>query len=71
MEKNIWSKVKCPKCKRDISAMKHLHKPRKFSWICKCGTDVSRLKLKQLANAIAKQMNITDEKELVKHLPIF
>jgi hypothetical protein len=61
----------CPKCKVEIKSMKHLTKPFKFRWICECGENVSKQKLTQLANMIAKELNISDEKELVKHLPIF
>ena len=41
-------KMICPKCKRDVTTMENLIKPYKCKWICKCGEDVTKIKLKQL-----------------------
>jgi lysyl-tRNA synthetase class I len=48
--------VICPKCHRDITTMKYLTR-RYRTYICKCGTDVSRLKLKQLVEALKTLIN--------------
>ncbi len=53
------NKVKCPKCKRNITTMKNLRKPRKYTWTCKCGENVTMLKLEQLSTLIQKELTTT------------
>lgn len=51
-------KYKCPKCKTDITTMKNLYKPHKWSWMCStCNTNVSEIKLEQLAENLKILLN--------------
>lgn len=50
--------------------MRYLHKRHKFNWICKCGTDVTKIKLKQLIELVKKATG-TDDKTVLPYLPLF
>ena len=62
--------VRCPKCKCDISTMKNLTKKHKWNWTCKCGVDVSKIKLKQLVETIKKATG-TNDKTVLSYLPLY
>ena len=44
-------KIICPKCKQNIKTMKNLKKIG-CTYICKCGENVTKLKLNQLIDMI-------------------
>jgi len=56
--------MKCPNCKIDIKTMVNLTTPKKFQYICKCGEDVSKIKLEQLKKGMLESIKKYDKPEL-------
>jgi hypothetical protein len=55
-ELKVNKKLRCPRCEANISTMQFITKEGMKYW-CKCGEEITVLKLKQLAESLLRLLN--------------